>query len=140
MTGADPTILRRDDATALEQRLGDLLDAAAEAAGHPFRSEKLCLEAEVSGQFAGGLSARIGTHWMMIEMLAVAPESRGKGIGRALMAEAEAVGQARGLLGIWLDSYSFQAPRFYEKLGYAEFGRIDDYPPGASRHFLAKRL
>src|SRR6516165_7091346 len=39
----------------------------------------------------------------------------------------------------WLDTFSFQARGFYEKLGYEEFGRLD-YPPGHHRHFLRKRL
>jgi hypothetical protein len=41
---------------------------------------------------------------------------------------------------VWLDSFSFQAPGFYRRLGYAEFGVVEDYPPGHTRHFLKKRL
>jgi hypothetical protein len=37
-----------------------------------------------------------------------------------------------------LDTYSFQARGFYERLGYAVFGTLDDYPPGQSRIFLHK--
>lgn len=35
---------------------------------------------------------------------------------------------------------SFQAPGFYEKLGFVEFGRIEEIPPGQSRIFMKKRL
>jgi hypothetical protein len=35
---------------------------------------------------------------------------------------------------------SFQAPDFYRKLGYEEFGRLDDFPPGHSRLFFRKNL
>jgi hypothetical protein len=54
------------------------------------------------------------------------------------MAEAEAV--RRGCHGAQLDTYSFQAQGFYEKLGYAVFGIVEDYPSGHSRIYLSKRL
>ena len=43
-------------------------------------------------------------------------------------------------VGIWLDTFSFQAPAFYQKMGYSELGQIVDYPPGHRRHFFQKRL
>ena len=39
----------------------------------------------------------------------------------------------------WVDTFSFQAPGFYAKLGYREFGRLD-YPPDHQRIFLQKQL
>jgi GNAT superfamily N-acetyltransferase len=62
----------------------------------------------------------------------------GRGIGRELMAGAKARGRDRGCHSAWLDTFSFQAPGFYQ-LGYEEFGRLD-YPPDHSRHFPRKRL
>jgi hypothetical protein len=53
-------------------------------------------------------------------------------------AEAEAV--RRRCIGIWLDTFTFQAPSFYQRLGFAVFGTIPAYPPGHSRHFMLKRL
>jgi GNAT superfamily N-acetyltransferase len=64
---------------------------------------------------------------------------RGKGIGRELMRRAEALARERGCHSAWLDTFSFQSRRFYEKLGYEEFGRLD-YPPDHQRHFMRKRL
>lgn len=54
------------------------------------------------------------------------------------LAEEEAV--RRGCLGAWLDTFSFQARGFYERLGYSVFGVIEGYPPGHSRFFLKKTL
>jgi ribosomal protein S18 acetylase RimI-like enzyme len=54
------------------------------------------------------------------------------------LAEAEA--RRRGLLGIWLDTWTFQAPDFYPKLGFVECGRITEYPPGHDRIFFVKRF
>jgi ribosomal protein S18 acetylase RimI-like enzyme len=52
------------------------------------------------------------------------------------MAEAEAV--RRKCVGAWLDTYSFQARGFYERLGYTVLGEIADYPPGHTRYFMKK--
>ena len=42
-------------------------------------------------------------------------------------AEREAI--RRGCRGAWLDTYSFQARGFYERLGYTIFGTIDNIHP-----------
>jgi ribosomal protein S18 acetylase RimI-like enzyme len=55
-----------------------------------------------------------------------------------MLLQAEQEAKARGCRGVWLDTYSFQARGFYERLGYAVFGTLDDYPPGQSRIFLHK--
>jgi hypothetical protein len=41
---------------------------------------------------------------------------------------------------IWLDTFSFQARPFHERLGFSRFGALAGYPPGSARHFLVKRL
>jgi len=46
---------------------------------------------------------------------------RGQGIGERLMPMAEEVAQKKHCTGIWLETFSFQAPGFYQKLGYSEF-------------------
>ena len=60
--------------------------------------------------------------------------------GRRLMRRAEAIARRAGKQLIFLNSYSFQAPGFYRKLGFRSFGRIRDYPRGESRIFFVKNL
>ena len=67
-------------------------------------------------------------------------ELRGQNLGSRLMAQAEAHARAQNLAGIWLDTYSFQARPFYEKLGFTVVGEIPDMPPGGARYFLSKPL
>jgi hypothetical protein len=55
------------------------------------------------------------------------------------VAQAEGRARERGCHSAWLDTFSFQARGFYEKLGYEEFGRLE-YPPDHYRHFMRKRL
>lgn len=98
------------------------------------------LREAAGGAVVGGLYGRIAAGWMFIELLSVPEAMRGKGHGRQLMEQAEALARERGCIGIWLDTFSFQAPEFYRRLGFVVFGEINDYPPGHSRYFLQKRL
>lgn len=99
----------------------------------------LCLEDE-AGLTKGGLTARYGYQWMFIELLIVPKDARGQDLGTKLMQQAEQVARDNSLVGIWLDTFAFQARGFYEKLGYNVFGEITDYPQSYSRYFLEKRL
>ena len=65
---------------------------------------------------------------------------RGQGLGRALLAAAEQEAVRRGCDRVLLMTHSFQAPAFYEKLGYARRASIDDYPKGHAKHLYEKRL
>ncbi|UZE09876.1 GNAT family N-acetyltransferase [Pseudomonas sp. B21-053] len=93
-----------------------------------------------NGEILGGLYGRVFYQWLFIELLSVPEEGRGLGLGSKLMQMAEELAQENECVGIWLDTFSFQAPEFYKKLGYSEFGQIVDYPPGHKRHFFQKRL
>jgi len=44
--------------------------------------------------------------------------------------EAERIARRRGSRLIYLNTYSFQAPRFYEKQGFRRFGGFPDRPRG----------
>jgi len=106
----------------------------------PPRNVALALRDPETGAAIGGLTARIGYSRMFIELLYVPDRLRGHGLGERLMREAEKVARAQGCTGIWLDTFSFQAPGFYAKLGYTIFGELADYPPGHTRFFLHKHL
>jgi GNAT superfamily N-acetyltransferase len=106
----------------------------------PPRNVALALRDPESGATIGGLTARIGYSRMFVELVFIPEHLRGQGLGEKLMREAETVAREHGCIGIWLDTFSFQAPGFYEKLGYTVFGELADYPPGHSRFFLHKHL
>ncbi len=93
-----------------------------------------------AGTVTGGLRATSYYAWMFIDLLILPEARRGQGLGTRLMQAAEAEASRLGLLGIWLDTFSFQARPFYERLGYRLVGSIADFPPGGARHWLAKRL
>ena len=104
------------------------------------REEIALLLHDADGEAVGGLTATAVLDWLFIEWLHVPAELRGKGHGRDLIERAETFARERGLLGVWLDTFSFQARPFYEKLGYRVFGTLEDHPVGGARYFLSKRF
>jgi GNAT superfamily N-acetyltransferase len=93
-----------------------------------------------TGGIAGGLIGDVAYGWLFVRILWLADEHRGGGHGERLVRAAEEEARSRGCHAMWLDTFSFQAPAFYRKLGFQEFGRLDEYPAGHSRHFLWKPL
>ena len=106
----------------------------------PLDQQPVAILIRTGGVTTGGLSGRTGYGWMFIDYLVVPDDLRGAGVGTRLMQAAERIARDRGCTGIWLDTFSFQARGFYEKLGFSVFGTIDDYPPDHQRFFLSKRL
>ncbi|WP_331374374.1 GNAT family N-acetyltransferase [Sinorhizobium chiapasense] len=88
----------------------------------------------------GGLYATDGYRWAFVRYLAIPEEYRGLGLGRRLIADAEKIAKARGYIGMWLDTFEFQARPFYEKLGYEIFGELEGAPGAIPRYFLKKRF
>src|SRR5258705_8405598 len=88
----------------------------------------------------GGAYGRTNWNWLHIHTVRVAEEERGKGLGRRLMLAIEAAAAERGGRHAHLDTFSYQARPFYERLGYRLFGELENYPPGQSRFFLRKEL
>lgn len=138
--GASPALTLAPATAAGTERILDALRDHAVAVGLPFDEVDLMIEARHGDAWLGALQMRLNQGWLYVTLLAVAEDARGRGIGGALMARAEEEARARGLVGLWLDTYTFQAPAFYAGLGFEEVGRIPDYPPGHARVFLAKRL
>lgn len=92
------------------------------------------------GSVVGGLWAEYGYDWMFIKYLVVPESERGKGTGSTMMKQAEDRARELGLFGIWVDTFSFQAPGFYEKLGFEKFGAIENFPRGQASLHLKKIL
>ncbi len=88
----------------------------------------------------GGLWGRIRHRWLFVELLGLPEPARGDGLGTRLLREAERRAAGRGCVGVYLDTCSFQAPGFYERLGYTRFGTVPDHPRGHARHLYARRL
>ena len=93
-----------------------------------------------SGETIGGLTGKQMFDWLYINLFHIPEVLRGQGLGRAVLQRAESFARERCLVGVWLDTFEFQARGFYEKQGYALFGQLDDFPRGSTRYYLRKYL
>ncbi|WP_273794974.1 GNAT family N-acetyltransferase [Brucella intermedia] len=90
------------------------------------------------GKVSGGIWAEALFDWMYIEIVYVPENKRGQGIGSQLVARVEQIAKSKGCVGVWLETFQFQAPEFYMKKGYEIFATLKDYPKGYTRFFLKK--
>lgn len=119
----------------------DGLVAYNAARGHVWEHVPLnVLARDANENVVGGLLGEVNLGWLFVSALWVADEYRGTGIGAALVRQAEAEAIRRGCIGIYLDTFSFQARPFYERLGFEVFGELTDCPTGGARYYLSKRL
>jgi GNAT superfamily N-acetyltransferase len=101
----------------------------------------LVLLASADGREVGGLFAETQLAWLRISIMSVAPEWRSRGVGTALLAEAERQAIARGCKYAYVDTMEYQAPRFYLAHDFAIVGEIPDWDSnGHSKFHLFKRL
>ena len=92
------------------------------------------------GSISGGLIADIAWGWLYICNIWLAEGLRGRGYGKKLLETAEDEAKKRGCRNAYLETFSFQARPFYEKLGYEVYGTLEDMPPGHRRYLMRKRL
>jgi ribosomal protein S18 acetylase RimI-like enzyme len=136
-----PTIEQLAELSAAERAaIVARLDEATHRRGYVWQPGSLFLVLRDHDDIVGGLIGQLHWEWLRIEILAVAEALRGRGWGRRLVEEAERLAVAAGCRRAWVDTFSFQAPGFYERLGYRRFGELPDYPSGHTRCFYAKLL
>jgi GNAT superfamily N-acetyltransferase len=120
------------DREFIDERLGDynapfLPDTRYDYFGVFVRGDADVIRAGLIGSLYGD--------WLFTNLLWVHEDLRGHGVGSSLLVEAEQRALAFGCHWAWIDTFSFQAPAFYAKLGYQEFARLDEYPPATAGFF-----
>ncbi|MFP8907245.1 GNAT family N-acetyltransferase [Streptomyces atacamensis] len=93
-----------------------------------------------AGELVGGLAAWTWGGLLGIEMFWIREESRKDGWGTKILMAAEEEARRRGCDRACVSSFTFQAPGFYQRHGYAETGRTLGFPNGAEDVHMFKKL
>lgn len=135
-----PVLVSDLDATETDACLSAILSADSKELGFTYAPQPVCLSLVHEGQLVGGLTGKINWGWLYIERLAIDANWRRLGFGKQLVLAAEELARRRDCSGVWVDTYTFQVPEFYLRLGYEQFGRLPNHPTGHSRVFFRKSL
>ena len=112
-----------------------------ESSAPSFRKDRLnWLVFEDNERLIAALTADVLWDWIYIDELWVDKKYRGRGIGKQLVDKAEEYAISRNMTGLWLWTQSWQASKFYDRLGYREFTRFDDFPKGHCRIGFRKHV
>jgi len=84
----------------------------------------------------GGVTANCFDGWMYIATLWVEKSLRNLRYSTRLMHLLEDEAIHSGCSHAHVDTYSFEAKPFYERLGYESFATLKDYPKGHCKYFL----
>lgn len=98
------------------------------------------LARSAGGELVGGLNGVAHWRWLYIRHLWVAASARGQGLGRQLLAAAEAQARSDDCVGIYIDTFDPRIAAYYERAGFWRAGEIADFPPGGQRIYLSKPL
>jgi len=91
-------------------------------------------------KFVGAIVVQLFWEQLHIKYLFVEENYRGQGIARQLMNYAFEYGRQRGCYFAFVETMSFQAPDFYQKMGFnIEFSR-PAYAKNTTFHYLRKNL
>ncbi len=107
---------------------------------HPMQNISFMLRNE-NGEILGGITGIIFWYHLHIDFLWVDESLRGKGYGKELLDHIEKTARENKCRLIQLDTFSIQAPGFYQKYGYRVIGTIEEHPnEDFQQYYLEKRL
>lgn len=107
---------------------------------HPVKNISFILRDE-GEKILGGITGTIFWYHLHIDFLWIDESLRGKGYGKELLNRIEKIAREHRCNLIQLDTFSFQAPNFYQKYGYEIVGIIEEHPnKGSQQYYLKKKL
>ena len=123
------------------QELANLIRAYNRSNREPSKSEPLNIYLEdEQGNLKAGMVAETFGNWLEIEYLYVSDDLRGQGIGSKILEMSENESRNRGCKYSFVDTFNFQAPKFYKKHGYKEVFALKKYPYTGERYYYTKEL
>jgi ribosomal protein S18 acetylase RimI-like enzyme len=137
----DVRITDEVDETALAELRERIIAYNLATTGLPDGRSLGCFVRDSDGRMMiAGLDGFSWGGYVKIEWLWVHEDHRHRGLGTQLVRAAEAEAVRRGCDVVRVDSHTFQAPGFYENLGYERIGFAVDTPAGHGEVFFLKRV
>jgi GNAT superfamily N-acetyltransferase len=93
-------------------------------------------------ELLGGMTGKLlKGESLFVQFFWVSDKIRGQGYGQKLMQSLEMLARLHGVKNLYLDTYTFQAPKFYQAAGFVEVGRFTDYlGKGIDKIFYQKSI
>ena len=133
LTPVEPT---PDEVQYVEDRIYEFNSSATDIAGGEwlafFVRQRDRIVAGICGNTWGG-TCELRQFW-------VEESLRGRGLGTKLFQAVEQEARRRGCTQLVLMTFSFQAPSFYQRLGFEVLSTIEDHPRGHQNLLMRKRL
>lgn len=93
-----------------------------------------------AGDIVAGVLGTLCWNWLELDILWVDEKQRHQGYGSQLLLEIERIAREKSCDFIMLNTFSFQAPGFYEKHGYQLMTTIENAPTGHRHYYFKKDL
>jgi GNAT superfamily N-acetyltransferase len=123
-----------EEEEALKEALGKWNMAVT---GHrDYRPVNFFLKDE-SGAIRGGVLAYVWGRWLHVDTVWIEEEFRGQDWGTRMLEAAHEAGREKGAEAAFLDTFSWQARPFYERMGYEVVASVA-MPAGFERHYMMK--
>ncbi len=123
------------------QELANLIRSYNRTNREPSKIEPLNIYLEdEQGNLVAGMVAETFGNWLEIEYLYVSDDLRGQGIGSKILEMSKNESRNRGCKYSFVDTFNFQAPKFYKKHGYKEVFALKKYPYTGERYYYTKEL
>ncbi len=116
---------------------------AISATGFDGESKKpvaFCINSPNNDELLGVCVVRVFWGIIHIKYLVVNEKYRGQGVGRELIRHALEYGKTESCKVAFVETLSFQAPTFYQKLGFELEFKRDGYKYGISLYYFRKEL
>jgi len=92
------------------------------------------------GRIFGGMLAILCWNWIEVDILWIDKSLRGMGYGTRLLNLIENIAKEKSCTFIKLNTFSFQAPEFYQKNGYNVVAIFEEAPIGSNHYYFKKAI
>lgn len=140
MSGVHWVVTDDPDPYALAELEQNLADAARQATAAPVEVELAVLHRDADGSLRGGAYGTVWGGICDVHGLWVRADLRGQGLGSDLIRRIESAAAERGCTQVLLLAYDVLVAGFFERLGYAVVGVVDEGPGGRPVRWFHKPL